>query len=94
LNKTESAKDIVDNIQEIRNITRKIKYLENELNQINIFLAKDIAKLSKISDQFPQKTGQMFVEIAKIANMTEQKHRLAQVRNRIFSEILALLAES
>jgi len=36
----------------------------------------------------------MFLDIANIINMTEQEHPLAQVRNRISSNILAFLAKS
>lgn len=89
---SEGAKLILDTIEENRKLNDQIKDIENQLDQINNFLAKQIAELFPDSIQMSEDTVRLRTEIDRLVKNTEHKHRLEQVRNNIAQDVLKPLS--
>lgn len=79
---------IVDDIEKNHEISAEIKYIENEINCFNVVLAEEINNLIKNNDRISEATKIICIQINKLIKITEQEHRLEQVRNQISEKIL------
>lgn len=89
---SEEAKLILDTIEENRKLNEQIKDIENQLDNINNSLAKQIAELFPDPTQMSEDIVRLCTEIARVVKSTEHKHRLEQVRNNIAQEVLKPLS--
>jgi hypothetical protein len=88
---SEKGQNILYNIQKNRELKNQIGELEQQLNAMNISLAKDIAKLRSSEVVFSEDSEEFFDHITAVVEDTERSHRFEQVRSKIVEKILSLL---
>ncbi len=88
---TDKGRSMVNTIHENRDLKIQIERLEDQLNAMNISLAKDIARLLESEVILSEDTKRFCDQIAALIKRTERSHRFEQVRDKIVQSILHLL---
>jgi hypothetical protein len=86
-----TQENILANIRKNRELKLQVENLEDQLNDINISLARDIGKLRAAEVQLSEDTAAFCAEITELIESSERAYRFEQVRGMIEQDILALL---
>ena len=84
-------KEITEHINENRYLNQEIKNLELSINTINKKLCAKIKQLNIKTINLTSEVQKCFKELIRLINISEQDHRLKQVRSKIEQNILKLL---
>jgi hypothetical protein len=80
---------ILENIRKNREWKEQIESIEARLNNMNISLAKDVAKLQAGEVKLTEDTAEICTKIADLIESSERTYRFEQVRGKIAQDILS-----
>ncbi len=85
------AQHMGENIHRNRKAKKWVERLEEELNDLNLALEKEIAQLRASEIHLSEDTEMFCVRISELIGRSERAHRFEQVQEKIASKILACL---
>ncbi|HYT43709.1 MAG TPA: hypothetical protein VEP90_15325 [Methylomirabilota bacterium] len=91
LDESIQTQSILENIHKNRELKFQVESLEDQLNNINDSLARDISRLQSAEVQISEDTEAFCAKITALIESSERTYRFEQVRSMIEQDILALL---